>query len=204
MKIRLTHALITRCIGILMMGFLVSHSYAQTKDSTEYTYHEFLAKTAKFEGSHDSLDVQVNYIEIVNSDSLHILANSLDDEMYPLIIVQSDAFIPGVRLVKGMQLQLLNYELKDREWKAIDSLHKANIAAYQEVIGLQKERVGVYKEANAELNTRIGMLSEQLTLSTDLTNKTLNQRSKGKIGMAFLGGAVGVTLGILLGVVAGN
>ena len=142
------------------------------------TTHNFLVKVEKFQSTTDTTEVDLEYIEVPNEISLQKLSTSLTQRNYPLIIVQKNQFAPGVRVVKEMQLLLLNHELKEKEWMAIDSIHQAKEKVFNEIIAMEKERVEVYKGANQDLTDRIHLLSEQLTLSTELTEKTLKGRGK--------------------------
>ncbi len=165
--------------------------------------HDFLLKKEVFDQTSDSSTVELEYIVAPNSGSLARLANELDSTSYPLVIVQAQVFTPGIRLVKGLELQVLNYQLKDKEWAILDSINIMKIERLNEIAVLERARVDVQKRANQDLNEQIDNLSRQLTLSTDLAEQSIKGRNRKNLTIGILGGAVGFTIGAMMAVIAG-
>lgn len=194
-SIQKTTPFLLHCSGFLLLGCLAfQHAHAQ---------RDFLVKKEVFDQTSDSSTVVLEYIVAPNSRSLASLAEELEPDNYPLVIVQEQVFTPGIRLVKGLELQILNYQLKDKEWAVLDSINIMKIERLNEIAGLERARVDVQKRANQDLNEQIDNLSRQLTLTTDLAEQSIKGRNRKNLTIGILGGAVGFTIGAMMAVIAG-
>lgn len=144
-------------------------------------------------------DVIFEYIDIRNRNNLMQLALSMDDSRdYPVVVFKKDVFVPGMEILRTMDLQIKNYQHKDEQWKTLDSIHKAKYAQLENIVNLQVERVENYRSANEQLNVQIKQLSDQLTTSVELTEKSLKGRTRRNLWIGTLGGVFGFSLGVLI------
>ena len=187
---------------LFLSCLLMSIGIAQEQD-----IFKFSTKIEKFGNASDSSSVELPYLEIPSQEALlqlaeELLPDTVENNSYPLIVLEKSVFLPGIRLVKGLELQLLNYELKDKEWQILDSINNEEIAVLKEIAQIERQRVDVQKEANKDLNEQIQNLSEQLKLSTELTETSLKGRTRKNIYIGVLGGIFGFSLGAILGILA--
>ncbi len=144
-------------------------------------------------------DVTFEYIDVRNRSSLLQLALNMDDSRdYPVVVFKKAVFVPGMEILRTMDLQLKNYQHKDEQWQTLDTINKAKYAQLENIVDLQIQRVENYKGANEQLNVQIQQLSEQLDASVELTEKSLKGRMRRNLWIGTLGGVFGFSLGVLL------
>lgn len=147
----------------------------------------------------DKENVSFEYIDVRDRNSLMQLALSMDDRRdYPVVVFKKDVFVPGMEILRTMDLQIKNYQHKDEQWRTLDSINRAKYAQLENIVDLQIQRVENYKGANEQLNVQIKQLSDQLTASVELTEKSLKGRTRRNLWIGTLGGVFGFSLGVLL------
>ncbi len=157
----------------------------------------FLSKVESFKTG-DSL-VSFQYIDVPSRKSLLKLALSTKDASnYPVVVLKKDIFVPGVEIVRTLDLQILNYQHRDEQWQILDEIHKAKYDQLDKIVGLQGQRVEAYKSANEQLNLQIKQLNEQLTSSVELTERSLKGRQLRNLWIGALGGVFGFSVGVLI------
>lgn len=158
----------------------------------------FLSKVESFTTS-DNNNVTFQYIEVPNQGSLEDLARRMtDNSNYPLVVLKKDIFGPGIEIVKTLDLQILNYELRDRQWQVLDSINVEKFQRMEEIARLQEARVAVYDSANVQLREQIVQLNDQLDASVELTRKTIRARQVKNLWIGALGGVFGFSVGVLI------
>ncbi len=179
--------------GILLFPFLGTTVHAQENGAST-----FLSKVETFTTQTNDR-VTFQYIEVPDRASLAELASRLTNaNNYPLVVLKKDVFGPGVEVVKTLDLQILNYELRDRQWQVLDSIHVEKFKRLEEIASLQEQRVAVYDSANVQLREQINQLNDQLDASVDLTRKTIRARQIKNLWIGALGGVFGFTVGVLI------
>ncbi|MFK7845982.1 MAG: hypothetical protein AB8G77_11830 [Rhodothermales bacterium] len=147
----------------------------------------------------DSSNVSFEYIDVRNRNSLLQLAASMTDSRdYPVVVFKKAVFIPGMEILRTLDLQIKNYEHRDGQWQTLDSIHKAKYQQLQNIVDLQGQRVANYKAANTQLNEQINQLDKQLTSAVELTEKSLKGRTRRNLWIGTLGGVFGFSLGVLI------
>lgn len=183
--------------ALLLSPFVGTAVLAQETGATT-----FLRKVESFNTQNNDT-VTFDYIEVPDQPSLAALADRLTNaNNYPLVVLKKDVFGPGVKIVKTLDLQILNYELRDQQWQVLDSIHVEKFKRLEEIAALQEQRVAVFDSANVQLREQITQLNDQLDASVDLTRKTIRARQIKNIWIGALGGAVGFTVGVLISALA--
>ena len=158
----------------------------------------FLRKVESFKTS-DADTVTFQYIDVPDQASLAELARKMTDTTnFPLVVLKKDVFGPGVKIVKTLDLQILNYELRDRQWQVLDSIHVQKATRLEDIIALEEQRVEVYSSANKQLLEQIDQLNLQLDASVGLTEKAIKARQVRNIWIGTLGGVFGFSVGVLV------
>lgn len=179
--------------GLLLFPFVGTTAVAQDPGATT-----FLRKVESFNTQNNDT-VTFEYIEVPDRASLTALVGRLTDaNNYPLVVLKKDVFGPGVKIVKTLDLQILNYELRDQQWQVLDSIHVEKFKRLEEIAALQEQRVAVFDSANVQLREQITQLNDQLDASVDLTRKTIRARQIKNVWIGALGGVFGFTVGVLI------
>lgn len=151
----------------------------------------------------DGAPLTVHYIAVPDSAGLGFLSRRLSLSDYPLVVLKTAVFGAGIQIVRDLEAQKELYAARDREWVRVDSIQAVKLAKLEEIISLQEMRVEAHASANRELLEQIGYLNEQLTLSTELTEKSLRGRQIRNLYIGLLGGAVGFSLASLIALIGG-
>lgn len=175
----------------------VPAAYAQINETGSAP--EFVVKREQLETS-DGESLSFQYVVVPDRQSLSDLVESLSDaNNYPLVVLRNEVFEPGVQVIKNLDLQILNWKLRDQYWQELDSIRVEKFARMEEIALLQEQRVAVFDSANVQLREQIQQLNEQLDASVDLTKKTIRARQLRNVWIGALGGVFGFSLGVLLG-----
>lgn len=192
---------INKTFVLFLMGMLLlplSVKVVRAQDEPSDTAATFLEKVESF-STQGQETVTFQYIEVPDRESLSELTRRMTNSSnFPLVVLKKDVFGPGVKIVKTLDLQLLNYELRDQQWQVLDSIHVEKFNKLEEITSLQEARVENYKLANEQLNVQITQLNEQLDSSVELTKKTLRARQIRNLWIGTLGGVFGFSLGVLI------
>ncbi len=182
--------------ALLLLSLFSLPALAQIDEAG--TAPTFVQRIEQFTTS-DNQRVSFQYISVPDHQSLEDLAATLtNDGNYPLVVLKRDVFEPGVEIVKTLDLQILNYQLRDQYWQELDSIRVEKFQRMEEIAKLQEQRVAVFDSANVQLREQIQQLNEQLDASVDLTRKTMRARQVKNLWIGALGGVFGFSVGVII------
>lgn len=176
----------------------------------------FIATLSKIHGQNFKMDsvvfdipsedttISLVFVEVSSPEGITGFGNLMDSSLYPFVILEKGVFMPGTKIVQGLEDQIRNYMEKEIEWKKRENIYQEEKEVLNRIIGWEKQRTENQKEANIQLNQQISSLSTQLNLSTDIAEKSLKDRNRKNIHIGILGGVAGFTLGALIGMLAAN
>jgi len=152
----------------------------------------------------DSNRISIPYIEVRDSPRMINLAEILGSDNFPMIVMSLGVFEKGIIVVKDMESVTHLYGNFVEEQKVLSRLNMKQDSVYEHIIQSEKLRVDLYKEANRELNYEIQRMNNQLDQSLDLLDKSLKGRNRKTFTIGLLGGLVGISAGVILGILVSD
>ncbi len=170
------------------------------QQNTQTEVIDFSKKVEQFTiTTDDTTEVKFEYLDVKNRSSLLTLAMQMTDSRdYPVVVFKKAVFVPGMEIMRTLDLQIQNYQHRDEQWRTLDAISKAKYAQLENIVDLQSQRVENYKAANEQLNVQIENLSNQLTASVELTEKSIRGRNIKNLWIGALGGVFGFSVGVLI------
>jgi len=176
--------------------------YSQNRTDLEITFDDLSPKSVVF--GLDTNKIKIEYVEIANEQRMHLLADTLAPENFPMITLPQGIFEQGVNVVKDLESLSYLYENVRQELQVIKQLSKQRDSVYESIIQFENQRVELLRGANQELNTHISQLNEQLNVSMDLVDESLKGRNRKNFTIGLLGGLAGISAGVILGLLVSN
>lgn len=160
-----------------------------------------IEKIEEFE-SEMGTPVKLGYIQTQSGTDVAPLKNRLPPETFPLVVIKKADFEAKVLLIRKLQVESMEYARLARENAYLDSLQVLEDQAFEKVIEAERQRADLHKRTNQELITEIDRLSTQIDRTIDVGEKSLKGRNIKLLTTGILGGAIGLTTGLLVGVLS--
>lgn len=189
--------LINRIFLLLFLSALMtSLGLGQDKPTVVEKIEEFESETGT--------PVKLGYLELSTGTALASLRDKLPPETFPLVVIKKTDFEEKIKRIRMLQVKSLEYTQLSRELAYIDSLNTLKDQAYYQVIEVERQRGDLHKRTNQELNTEISRLSIQIDKAIDTGEKSLKGRNFKLLTTGILGAAIGLTTGLVVGVLVGR
>lgn len=185
---------ISLLFSILLLA--VSLSFGQKRGTVVEKIEEFQSETGT--------PVKLGYIETSNGLAVEPLKDRLPPEAFPLVVIKKTDFDQKIKIIRGLQMKSMEYVQLSRELAYTDSLSVLKEQAYMKVVEAERQRADLHKETNEDLNTEITRLSIQIDKTLDTGEKSLKGRNFKMLTTGILGAAIGLTSGLLVGVIVGK
>ncbi|MEM8527784.1 MAG: hypothetical protein AAGG68_24290 [Bacteroidota bacterium] len=180
---------IIKTISLLFLLYSVIHmSYGQEAMPSI----EEMQKNQKI----DTLDIK--YYTAANADEVEFLSEKMRLDIYPVAILHEDLLDNIVGLSNDYEEMTLAFNKLDKKLAEVEALRVSQIAKYEDIVELEQKRADAFKRLNEEMLIEHKNLSEQLDLSTKVTNRVLRGRNLKNISVGAIGGVIGFITGILV------
>lgn len=146
--------------------------------------------------------LQLKYLEIPDSLSLLGLIDSFRPENYPLAVIRKQPATQIVNLLTDYDAVVAQYEKMQQTYQEIDSLNRESETRLKNIIELEKARAQNFIDANEKLRTEAELLNGQLNRATAVLDDSLDRRTRKSTWLGIIGGAVGLSLGVTIGLLA--
>ena len=131
-----------------------------------------------------------------------IAPNLASDASY--VIIKRLSFLEGVKAVQGLQSKIVEYKKLDKAYQELEAIEEQRRAVYDTIIQEEQNRTRLFIEANSKLNTQIDSLNVQYQEANDLAKKAVRGRTFKSWKIGIIGGVIGLTSGILFGIIGTN
>lgn len=135
-------------------------------------------------------------------EDLTEIGNKLED--VPYVVVKRQSFLEGIKAVKGLQSKITEYGKLDTAYQELEAIDGQRWAVYDTIIKEERNRTALFIDANKQLNTQIDSLNSQFLAASEVTRKAIKGRNSKTGKMGFVGGIIGLSAGILLGIIGTN
>lgn len=179
-----------------ILTLTISLGFGQKRGTVVEKVEEFQSETGT--------PVKLGYIEASNGLAVEPLKDRLPPEAFPLVVIKKTDFEQKIKIIRGLQLKSLEYAQLSRDLAYADSLSLLKDQAYHSVIEAERQRADLHKKTNEKLNAEITRLSVQIDKTLDTGEKSLKGRNLKMLTTGILGAAIGLTSGLLVGVIVGK
>lgn len=125
-------------------------------------------------------------------------------ESIPYVVVKRQSFLEGAKAVKGLQSKITEYGKLDLAYQQLDSIEQERWAVLDTIIKEERNRTQLFIKSNQQLNTQIDSLNSQFLAASDVTRQALKGRNAKTWKMGFMGGVIGLSVGMILGILGTN
>ncbi len=181
---------------------MIKALHSQNGQDREIIFDDLSPKSVAF--GLDTNKIKIEYVEIANAQRMHLLADTLAPENFPMITLPQGIFEQGVNVVKDLESLSYLYENVRQELQVVKQLSRQRDSVYESIIQFENQRVELLRGANQQLSMHIGQLNEQLNISMDLVDESLKGRNRKNFTIGLLGGLAGISAGVILGLLVSN
>lgn len=135
-------------------------------------------------------------------EDLTEIGKNLED--IPYIVVKRQSFLEGIKAVKGLQSKISEYGKLDIAYQQLDSIDQERWAVLDTIIKEEQGRTKLFIDSNKKLNEQIVVLDSQFVAASAVTKEAIKGRNASPMKMGFVGGIIGLSAGILLGIIGTN
>lgn len=161
------------------------------------------ARTDSILMANDSV-FMVPYREVRSNAELLALAADQRTDRYPIVIMNRRRYELLKEAVATQNKIIRSHAQLDTAMTIMSNLQKQQGAAYNELLSLENERAEMFKKSTQELLTESQKLNAELTNSLALLKDNIRGMQRRNLKAILIGGVIGLTTGVLTGVIVGN
>lgn len=117
------------------------------------------------------------------------------------VLIKKLSFLEGIKSIHLLQGKIAGYQKLDALYTELDSIEAKRKKVFESIIAEEQSRGKLFQDANEKLNKEIIAMDSVFVEATTATKEVIKDRRKKSLGMGFVGAALGVATGILIGLI---
>lgn len=140
----------------------------------------------------------INYIDVLDSTQLSLLARDLDFSNYPLTVLHKNVFSANLNLLMEYDALIYQYEGLARTCDTLRALHKREVTSLRSLVDLEKERAESLRQSRDQIKAQADILNGQLKESLAIARDNTKPPFGKQLFRGIVWGAVGFATGVMI------